>query len=171
MKGQRLTDLKHLMGALTNLSPPGPEQGLCFHWSAALALDWPGSTLVIGDLETVPPERMIHAWVEHRGRYWVPTMIKAMGGLKGIDPSEYAELNDIGETRRVPYRELAPLMRSIGFPAYVLKGRELRRDTMNHKPFGAYLLDVAGMPWQADERKGVVPVGMTRNGTNHYVIG
>lgn len=160
MTGQRITDLKHLMGALSHLVP-AEGQGLCFHWSTALALDWPGSTLMIGDLETVPPERMVHAWVEHRGKYYAPTTIKAMRGLYAIDPAEYAEINDIGEVRRMPYRELAPLMRSIGFPAHALKGRELRRDKMDGKPFGKFLLDAVGMPHATDCKGGVVPVGAT----------
>lgn len=148
--------LPHLTGAMNNLRPH-PGQGLCFHWSAALVLDWPGSTLMIGDLETVAPARMIHAWVEHKGSYFVPTTVAAMKGLYPISPKEYATINDIREVKRLPYRDLAPLMRKIGFPAHALKGRELRRQKMDGKPFGKFILDAAGMPHTVDEAGGVIP--------------
>jgi hypothetical protein len=156
-KSLKCRTLQHLRGAMRNLRPAS-GQGLCFHWSTALALDWPGSTLMIGDLETVHPDRMIHAWVEHRGRYYAPTTIEAVGALYGIHPAEYAKINDIREVRQMPYRKLAPLMRTIGFPAHALKGSDLRRDKMEGKSFGAFLLEAAGMPWRDDGRDGVIPV-------------
>lgn len=132
--------------------------GLCFHDSAALVLDVPGSDLVIGDLHG-GGERMLHAWVEHRGMVYAPSMIATFGYLGPIDLSQYYSANDARDIHRLPYREVTKLMSSIGYQAHLRAGRPLIG-----KPFALVILDAAGCQWQDDGHGGVIPGAVDMQG-------
>jgi len=125
--------------------------GLCFHHSAALVLDIPGSYLMIGDFHG-GGERMIHAWVEHRGVVYAPSLIHTLGHIGPLDKSGYYEVNDARDVRCLPYREVVKLMTSIGYQAHLRAGRPLKGG-----PFAITILDAVGCEWEDDGSGGVIP--------------
>lgn len=154
---KKIASYRHLSAAMQNLIAP-VGQGLCFHWSCALALDLPGCELVIGDIEGEVGTRMLHAWIEHGGALLAPTVWKTLGHALPLNKAEYYSINKVGPTKRLRYKELAPSLRHIGFPPHALKGRDSKRDNMQSKPFGLWLLDLAGMPFQISPAGAMLPV-------------
>lgn len=140
----------HLSLAFRKLDNP-EGQGLCFHHSAALVLDLPGSDLVIGNVHG-GGERMMHAWVEHIGMVYAPSLARILGRAGPIVPTHYYEANDARDVSRLPHSEVATLMRSIGYQAF------LRADLpMRGRPLPAVILDAAGCQWEDDSCGGIIP--------------
>jgi hypothetical protein len=88
-------------------------RGLCFHRAVALCLDLPGSAVVLATLRASTDEELlenpdrspvpfIHAWVEYLDRVLAPTTIEEVGGLAGMDPTQYYALNGATDMRRLP---------------------------------------------------------------------
>lgn len=144
----------YLLRALNRLVAPD-GQALCFHWSAALVLDIPGSELVVGDLNG-GAGHMLHAWVEHRGSVYSPSMIKVMGGLGSLDLEAYYNVNDVHVLARMPYRDVMKLMNTIGFQAQLRTGKPLKGK--HGERFAAEILEALNVPYMDDGNGALLPV-------------
>jgi hypothetical protein len=156
--------LSNLEQAMSLASPSG--NGLCFHWSAALCLDIPGSIMVIGILKPLGEREIAaglalpddasnvpfyHAWVEYKGQVLAPTLIEAMGGLRPINKTWYYNINGCHNMRRISRRDLLQLIKS---------NNELKDEIL----FGAEngklvdnLMKLAKLPYKLSDRRGVIP--------------
>jgi hypothetical protein len=139
--------------------------GVCFHRSAALVLDLPGSELCIGTFRGATDEELklnpkastepfLHAWVEHNGLVYAPTTIEANNNtLRPYTKAEYYEVHDAKDIHRLSRRDLISLSGKIGLSQHLLHGKP----TKNDASVGGSILDAAGVEWKDSATGGVIP--------------
>lgn len=149
-----------LAAAMRLASPSG--NGLCFHWSAALVHDVPGSVLVIGILADGPsrgifapdasPVPFYHCWTEHKGQVYAPTLAYELGGLRPIENKLYYKANGARNMRRISRRDLLSILRA---EPHLLD--EIINGADSPKLVDK-LMGVAKLPYQLSDRNGVIPL-------------
>lgn len=151
----------------------GGANGLCFHRSVALNLDWPGTTLVIGLLPGVSAEEheadpalspipFYHAWVEYKDLLYAPTTIERMAySLRPFKTADYYQANEVMKAYHITRPRVLALAKQHGWKAHLLHGKPLKSD----RPFAAPLLEEAGIQWGMSDDNGVVPIEYARKET------
>lgn len=125
--------------ALVVLRPTTEGKGLCFHWSAALALDVPDMELCIGILH----EQLIHAWCEYKDHVYAPTLIDKMGGqLLPIPTAFYYTENKVREVKRLSHAQVTAIR---GVHRHLTTGKPLGPD----RALGDELMTLAGIQWRS----------------------
>jgi hypothetical protein len=150
---------KHLEAARLHLAAP---RGLCFHYSAALCLDLPGSDVCIGTLRgatldeiaanpEMSPVRFYHAWVEIGNVLVAPTLVDKMGDLVPINRASYYTANGVQDVKRLSRRQLVALG---DVSQHVRTGRPLACGNS----LGHLMLIAAGHRYKISEQGGVIPL-------------
>ncbi len=129
---------KHLKAAMTVQATP--EYGNCYHRSAALVLDLPGSELCIGSFRgatdeelaqnpDAPTEPYIHAWVEKSGLVYSPSTIETNGmQLLPITRDYYYDTNGAQNVKRIPRKALITLSGQINLSQHILRNKDLKSE-------------------------------------------
>lgn len=149
-----------LAAAFRLASPSG--NGLCFHWSAALVHDVPGSVLVIGILADGPsrgivgpdvsPVPFFHCWAEHKGQVYAPTLAMELGGLRPIERQLYYKANGARNMRRISRRDLLSILRAEPHLLdEIINGAEAPKLVDK-------LMSHAKLAYQLSDRNGVIPL-------------
>lgn len=124
--------------AVEVLQPTTPGKGLCFHWSAALALDVPDVDLCIGILH----EQLIHAWCELGANVYAPSLIPRMGGLHAIPKAVYYIENKVREVKRLSHAQVNAIP---GIHRHLTTGKPLS----NGRAVGDELMKLAGVRYKS----------------------
>lgn len=139
--------------------------GACFHRSAALVLDLPGSELVMGTFRAgteeeraqnpeASDEPFIHCWVEHQGVVYAPTTIEANGNkLLPIIRDHYYEVNGAKDIFRMSRKDLITLSGRVGISQHLLRDKPLK----DGASFAGSIMDAAGLKWKDSKTGGVIP--------------
>lgn len=148
-------------------------KGNCFHRSAALVLDIPGTEIVMGTFRAATPEErlqigprassvpFIHCWVEAeiegKGRVALaPTTIETVGELVTMPAAAYREKNGARDFYTITRKELLRLSGEYGISANLRGKGDLKGEAATLR-LGGVLLKAAGVPHAITAEGGVVP--------------
>lgn len=140
--------------------------GNCFQRTAALMMDMPGATLVFGmlpaaneqernDIPNSSTAPMIHAWVEHRGKVYAPTLVERFSfrGVPILERDVYYATNRVMRVWRLESAEFAKIAKRLKLASALKHGKA----RFGHGDVTDALLTAAKLPYIVGPGRGVLP--------------